>query len=96
MKIVKCRNSRHSEFVHPYIILKGFGMLVQNHGYGRVRETRMTKDIKDRMVNERTQLPHFTRTKLLTLLDTLRDEDFKQFRPEDVIRLVLEEYGLKE
>jgi KaiC/GvpD/RAD55 family RecA-like ATPase len=92
LKVIKCRNSRHSEFAHNYYLMKGLGMIVDGGDY-KVKES---KNISAHLINELQKsisIPPTTRTRLLKILTELKDEDFKTLQPAEIVNYILAEYS---
>jgi KaiC/GvpD/RAD55 family RecA-like ATPase len=92
LKIVKCRNSRHSKMEHTYSIVKGLGLVV-NPGKARSPpSTVVPKKIKDMLEENKGRIPSRVHQRLLEVLEELRDEDFVEMTPEEVIEEIITEY----
>ncbi len=101
LKIIKCRNSKHSRSWHPYGIVKGAGLFVRR-GKEEVRtlssrakvEAEIHKTLEriapEGKLNARA-LSNLTRT-----VNTLAAESPVDVDPLEVLGLILEEYGLEE
>ena len=100
LKIIKCRNSKHSRSWHPFGIVKGAGLFVQ-----RVPEPPRAKAEREKLVSEIRRvmdrvapegklnaraLANLTRT-----VETLVAEASGPVDPLEVLALVLEEYDLE-
>ena len=101
LKIIKCRNSKHSRAWHPYGIVKGAGLYVRRVAEDtKVRRNREKAEqeihaIVDRVAPEgklnAKALSNLTRT-----VDTLAKEAPGDVDPLEVLSLILEEYELEE
>jgi len=101
LKIIKCRNSKHSRMWHPYGIVRGAGLYVRRVPEDKkaqrnrakvdaaIRET-MDKLAPEGKLNAKA-LAGLTRT-----VDTLAAEAPGDVDPLEILALVLEEYGLEE
>ena len=100
LKIIKCRNSKHSRAWHPYGIVRGAGLYVRRVPEDKkaqrnrakvdaaIRET-MDKLAPEGKLNAKA-LASLTRT-----VDTLAAEAPGDVDPLEILALVLEEYGLE-
>src|SRR3989337_1687165 len=100
LKIIKCRNSKHSRAWHPYGIVRGAGLYVRRVPEDKkaqrnrakvdaeIRET-MDKLAAEGKLNAKA-LASLTRT-----VDTLAAEAPGDVDPLEILALVLEEYGLE-
>ncbi|MCK5547957.1 MAG: circadian clock protein KaiC [Thermoplasmata archaeon] len=92
IKIIKCRNSRHSEFSHNYYLMKGLGLIVDRGNYEVKGSKKISAQLRDELVKA-TNIPPTTHKRLLKILSELRDDDFKNLQPTEVIRSILSEYS---
>lgn len=101
LKIIKCRNSKHSRHWHPYGIVKGAGLFVRRvpeDGKGRANRAKVEAEVRvilDRIAPEgklnAKSLSNLTRT-----VETLITEIPGDVDPLEILALVLEEYDLEE
>src|SRR3989441_6872149 len=101
LKIIKCRNSKHSRTWHPYGIVKGAGLYVRRVAEDtKVRRNREKAEAEIHAIVDRAApegklnakaLSNFTRT-----VDTLAKEAPGDVDPLEVLALILEEYELEE
>ena len=91
LKIIKCRSSRHSEEAHPYRIIKGLGIVVDNSGYVRKTTKRAPTNILD-MLRER-KIPPGVYEHIRKAMKELVDDDFKGIDIGRLIESIIEEYG---
>jgi len=98
LKIIKCRNSKHSRYWHPYGIVKGAGLFVRRVAEAprskadRAKVEAEVKAVLDRLDPETLNaksLANLTRT-----VGSLATEAAGEVDPLEVLALVLEEYGL--
>ncbi|HKZ63655.1 MAG TPA: ATPase domain-containing protein, partial [Thermoplasmata archaeon] len=98
LKIIKCRNSKHSRYWHPYGIVKGAGLFVRRVAEAprskadRAKVEAEVKAVLDRLDPETLNaksLANLTRT-----VGSLATEAADEVDPLEVLALVLEEYGL--
>jgi KaiC/GvpD/RAD55 family RecA-like ATPase len=100
LKIIKCRNSKHSRSWHPYGIVKGAGLFVRrvkddgSKVADRGKVEAEIRKIVDRLAPEgrlnAKALSHLMRTVDSLAAETSGDEDALE-----ILALVLEEYGLE-
>jgi KaiC/GvpD/RAD55 family RecA-like ATPase len=92
LRIMKCRNSRHSKLAHRYKIVRGFGLMVQPRPYYRKRSREIPEKIAGELKN-RSDLSKPTINKLETLLRELSDGDLDGVDAQLVLSNILDEYG---
>jgi circadian clock protein KaiC len=92
LKIVKCRNSRHSERSHPYSIIKGLGIVVSRGGEPLKDEHRVSTLLKGGLGKISPMLPGEVRSRIEKALAEVRDSDLKNVDPEDLIEDIAAEY----
>ena len=90
LKIVKCRNSRHSPTGHPYQIVRGLGIVVEGVDGRRAATAKGPSQLRQLLLTR--SLPKNVRDHLEKSLDGLTDEDFRTLKPEQVLELILQEY----
>jgi len=101
LKIIKCRNSKHSRHWHPYGIVKGAGLFVRRTAEelpSKADREKVAKEIR-RILDARApedklnakSLANLTRT-----VETIAAESGRDLDPLEILALVLEEYGLEE
>ncbi|TET91116.1 MAG: circadian clock protein KaiC [Methanomassiliicoccales archaeon] len=103
LKIVKCRSSKHSRFWHPYGIMKGAGLYIrrkENDTTKMVVEPDLTALLKEKLEasgkGNASRLSGKALTNILRTTELLSREPFSDITPEELIHLILEEYGLNE
>lgn len=100
LKIIKCRNSKHSRSWHPYGIVKGAGLFVRRVHEAGAKVTDRTKvedeirRVVDRVAPE-AKLNAKSLSHLLRAVQTIGGESPGDVDPLEVLALVLEEYGLE-
>ncbi|UCD92883.1 MAG: hypothetical protein JSV43_02905 [Methanobacteriota archaeon] len=103
LKIVKCRSSKHSRFWHPYGIMKGAGLYIrkqENDVSQMVIEPDLTALLKEKLdaagKGKASKLSGKALTNILRTAELLSKEPFSDISPEELVNLILEEYGLNE
>jgi len=91
LKIIKCRNSRHSEYSHNYYLMKGLGIFVDSGNYKIKDSKKISAQLMDELAKI-SNMPETTQKRLLKILEELSDEDFKNLQPPDIINSILLEY----
>jgi KaiC/GvpD/RAD55 family RecA-like ATPase len=101
LKIIKCRSSKHSRYWHPYGIMKGAGLYIrkqENNAEEAVLESHLDSLIKEKLEKagkgKTPRLSGRALTNLLRTAEILSNEKFSDIKPEELIDLILEEYGL--
>ncbi len=90
LQIIKCRNSRHDQEAHPFEILKGLGIVLEDVGPRKPVTAKGPSQLRQMLLTR--VLPKNVRDGLEKSLDGLTDEDFRALRPEQVLELILQEY----
>ena len=93
LKIIKCRSSRHSHYSHPYSIVKGLGLLVEQGDYKRSKAKKIPHQIKEKLHELSGRIPPSAFARLNRALDGLTDDDFKGIEISNLIESILEEYS---
>lgn len=103
LKIIKCRSSKHSRYWHPYGIMKGAGLYIkrqENNASETVLESHLDSIVKKKLEKAgkdgAPRLSGKALTNLLRTAEILAGEKFSDIKPEELIDLILEEYGLNE
>ncbi|HYS70985.1 MAG TPA: ATPase domain-containing protein [Thermoplasmata archaeon] len=100
LKIIKCRNSKHSHTWHPYGIVKGAGLYVRRGPEERkatMNRAKVEADIRrimDRLAPE-GKLNAKALANVMRTVGTLAAEASGDVDPLEVLALILEEYGLE-
>ncbi len=90
LQIIKCRNSRHDQEAHPFEILKGLGIVLEDVGPHKPVTVKGPSQLRQMLLTR--VLPKNVRDGLEKSLDGLTDEDFRALKPEQVLELILQEY----
>lgn len=91
LKIIKARSSRHSELSHPYLILKGLGLIIDATEYKRQQTTKIPTQIKS-VLQQKGPLPKNVHENIQKALEGLDDDDFKTLKAEHLIETIMAEY----
>ncbi len=100
LKIIKCRNSKHSPYWHPYGIVKGAGLFVrrvEEPGKARGKTAKVEAEVRA-VLNRIAPEGKLNARALATLnrtVETLVAEAPGDVDPLEILALVLEEYGLE-
>jgi KaiC/GvpD/RAD55 family RecA-like ATPase len=92
LKIVKCRNSRHSERSHPYSIIKGLGVIVSRGGDRPKDERRVSTQLRAELAKISSLLPKEARERIERAFAELRDSDLKSVDPAELVEDIASEY----
>lgn len=93
LKIVKCRSSKHSEFPHPYHIIKGLGLVVERGQFEKKETRAIPEKLKEQLYRiEPKSLPATVRKRLEKVFSSLTDDDFKNIDPSQIVKDIVEEY----
>jgi len=90
LKIVKCRNSRHSPASHPFQIVRGLGIVIQGVDGGRPATVKTPSQLRQLLLTR--SMPKKVRDSLEKSLDGMTDADFRGLKPEEILDLILQEY----
>ena len=91
MQIIKCRNSRHDPDAHPFEILRGLGIVLGGVDMHHVPTAKVPSQLRQMLLTR--AVPKEVRDRLEKSLDGLTDDDFRGLKPEQVLELILQEYG---
>ena len=102
LKIIKCRSSKHSRYWHRYGILKGAGLYVQRVPED-AQKVKRRPDLPKLLEERLSSLPEERVRKvsknalrnIRRTVKTLSEEEFSDIEPEQLLDLILEEYGLR-
>ena len=92
LKIVKARSTRHSDQWHPYHIVKGLGLIVDQGEFHRSSSARIPAQLKA-LLEKKETLPVVMRDRVGKALDMLTDDDFKGLKPEEVLSYIIQEFA---
>ncbi|MEW5937491.1 MAG: ATPase domain-containing protein [Candidatus Thermoplasmatota archaeon] len=92
LKIVKCRNSRHSELSHPYIIIQGLGIVLQHSAYEAPATTQGQRDILRALRSNASRIPGPALERLERLISLVKDGDLRGIEASDIAQSLISEY----
>jgi KaiC/GvpD/RAD55 family RecA-like ATPase len=92
LKIVKARSTRHSEEWHPYQIVKGLGLIVDQGQFRRSSSVKIPVQLKS-LLDAKKSLPATVRERVGKALDLLTDDDFRGLKPEEILTYIIQEYA---
>ena len=94
LKIIKMRATRHGEGVYPYMFARGLGAIIRSTPVERDEEAAKGFDaIFDKAIS--TAKANGAKEYALEQLSTLKKEWAETYSPEEILRIVLESYGIK-
>ena len=91
LKIVKARSTRHSDQWHPYHIVKGLGLIVDQGDFRRSTTAKIPGQLKA-LLEKREALSPQMRERVGKALDLLTDDDFRGMKPEEVLSYIIQEF----
>jgi len=100
LKIIKCRNSKHSRSRHPYGIVRGAGLFVRRRKEepvevpDRVKVQEEVRRVVDRIAPE-GELNARSPSHLMRAVEMIAGESASDVDALEILSLVLEEYGLQ-
>lgn len=92
LKIVKCRNSWHSEEFHPYRIISGLGLVVQQGDFGKNKKKESVIELITELDKNAKNLPKSTYLRLKETFKELSDAELGGISHSELMRYILEEY----
>lgn len=93
IEIVKCRNSRHSEGSHKYVIIRGFGIIILRNPETSFSETTATKQYRDQLENSiDAEFPPHIASRVREHIKSLKDHEIDILKRDNVKTGILEEY----
>lgn len=94
LKIVKCRNSRHSELFHPYKIMNKLGLVVQRGDFRFERRKTTTDELMQELKKNAQYLPQPIYQRLQKTFEEISDKDMKGISHSELLSYILDEYKL--
>ncbi|UCE37170.1 MAG: ATP-binding protein [Thermoplasmata archaeon] len=93
LKIVKCRNSWHSEDFHQYRIISGLGLVVQQGDFEKKTKKEAPAELMKMLEKNATLLPEGVYTKMHKTLKSLSDSELGDITHPELIRYIVDEYS---
>ncbi len=93
LKIVKCRNSWHSEEFHPYRIISGLGLVIKHELAERTRKKESTKELIKELNKNATLFPDKVYKRMQKIFEELSDSDLGDIKQSELMRYIIEEYS---
>lgn len=84
LKIIKCRQSRHSHRSHQYFIVKGPGMLIKSHGFGKQKEGAVTKRLNT--------LPGVAKDRIKVMMRHISKQELEGIELSEVLQIIVQDY----
>lgn len=84
LKIIKCRQSRHSHKAHPYYIVKGPGVLVKIVDFDRQKMPDVTRRLN--------QLPDNDRDRVRDMMKNISKQTLEGIDLSDVLQIIVQDY----
>lgn len=93
LKIVKCRNSWHSEVFHPYRIITGLGLVVQHENFKKTIKKESTIMLMKELEKNAHLLPKTIYKRMQRTFKDLSDAELGEISHSELMRHVIEEYS---
>ncbi|UCG68230.1 MAG: circadian clock protein KaiC [Thermoplasmata archaeon] len=93
LKIVKCRNSWHSEQFHPYRIINGLGLVVQHETYDGRRKKESNVKLIEALKKSEDSLPENVYKRMQKTFKELSDSELGEISHSELMRYIIEEYS---
>ena len=93
LKIVKCRNSWHSEVFHPYRIITGLGLVVQHENFRKTIKKESTVLLVKELEKNAHLLPKNIYQRMQKTFKDLTDAELGEISHSELMRHVIEEYS---
>lgn len=93
LKIVKCRNSWHSEEFHPYRIISGLGLVVQRGKFKDPRKRESPIALMKELEKDAALLPNKVYNRTARTFKDLTDEELGDITHSELVRYIVEEYS---
>jgi KaiC/GvpD/RAD55 family RecA-like ATPase len=92
LKIVKCRNSYHSEEFHPYRIISGLGLVIQQGTFRKEKKVESVKELIIQLEQNKGSFPKNTYDRLLETFQRLTDSELGDITYSELMGYILDEY----
>ncbi len=93
IKVIKARSTRHSQREHPYSIIKGLGMVIENSEEGARTGKKATRAFRALLKENRSRIPVFAYQRILKAAEEMNDEDFQSISPAELVNEIVKEYS---
>ncbi len=94
LKIVKCRNSWHSEEFHPYRIISGLGLVVQHGKFDEARKKGSPMDLMKELKKNADLLPKSVYERMQRTFKGLSEMELGEISYSELMKHIIDEYGL--
>jgi hypothetical protein len=92
-KIVKCRNSWHSENFHPYRIINGLGLVVQQGDFEKKKSKESQAELMKMLKKNAKRLPNNVYSRMQKTLNKLSDSELGDITQTELVRYIVDEYS---
>lgn len=92
LKIVKCRNSWHSEDFHTYRIITGLGLVIQHERFEKKEKKESTEELMKELEKNADLLPKNVYQRMQRTLKNLSDADLGEITHTELLNHIIEEY----
>ena len=92
LKVEKCRSSAHSELLHPYVIVKGLGMVIGGKNTRPEHDEKAADDIRSILKGRAKVIPPFAYRRILKALESITERELAWITPDEMAEVILSEY----
>jgi len=93
IKVIKARSSRHCQREHPYSIIKGLGMVIENREEGAGMSNKAVLEFRSLLKQNRRRVPVHVYQRIMKATEEMSDRDFQDIGPSEVVMELLKEYN---
>jgi len=93
LKIVKCRNSGHSDGFYPYKIISGLGLVTQSKNYERKEKKESVSALIEQLESNADALPDQIYKRMQRTFSQLSNGELGDITHEELMQYVLDEYS---
>ena len=93
LKIVKCRNSWHSDGFYPYKIISGLGLVTQSRDYKKKEKKESISALIKQLESNADALPDQIYKRMQRTFSQLSDAELGDITHEELMHYVLDEYS---
>jgi KaiC/GvpD/RAD55 family RecA-like ATPase len=93
LKIVKCRNSWHSDGFYPYKIISGLGLVAQSRNHIRKDKKESISELIKQLESNADALPDQIYKRMQKTFSQLSDAELGDITHEELMHYVLDEYS---